>query len=60
MMKQKQNYWPALIAPRPRLVGIAPSPAVIVSLLANKIAPNVPNNILKNPPFCSFASFLIF
>ena len=23
----------------------------------NKLAPNVPNNILKNPPFCSFTSF---
>ena len=25
----------------------------------NKLAPNVPNSILRNPPFCSFASFLI-
>ena len=25
----------------------------------NKLAPNVPNNMLKNSPFCSFASFLI-
>ena len=24
-----------------------------------KVAPKVPNNILKNPPFCSFVSFLI-
>ena len=25
----------------------------------NKLAPKVPNNILRNPPFCSFASFTI-
>ena len=25
----------------------------------NKLAPKVPNNILKNPLFCSFVSFLI-
>ena len=25
----------------------------------NKRAPKVPNNILKNPPFCRFVSFLI-
>ena len=40
-----------------------PSPAIIVSLsvhrFPNKLAVNVPNNILGNPPFCSFASFLI-
>ena len=38
------------------------SPALIAPLSAdifsNKVAANVPNNILKNPPFCSFASFL--
>ena len=26
---------------------------------SNKLAPKVPYNILKNPPFCSFVSFLI-
>ena len=25
----------------------------------NKLAPKVPNNIFKNPPFCSFVTFLI-
>ena len=25
----------------------------------NKVAPKVPNDIFENPPFCSFASFLI-
>ena len=40
-----------------------PSPALIFPLPANifpnKPAPNVPNNILRNIPFSSFASFLI-
>ena len=26
---------------------------------SNKLAANVPNNIERNPPFCSFVSFLI-
>ena len=38
-----------------------PSPAVAIPLPAkvfpNKLAPNVPNSILKNSPFCSLASF---
>ena len=40
-----------------------PSPALITPLSANifpkRLAPNVPNSIPRNPPFCSFASFLI-
>ena len=40
-----------------------PSPTLIVPLpvdrFPNKLVPNVHNNILRNPPFCSFASFLI-
>ena len=39
------------------------SPALIVSLpvnrFPNKLAPYVPKNKLRNPPLCSFASFLI-
>ena len=39
------------------------SPALITPLSANifpnKLVSNVPNNILRNPPFCPFASFLI-
>ena len=39
------------------------SPALIVPLpvnrFPNKLAPNVPNNILRSATFCSFASFLI-
>ena len=39
------------------------SSALIVSLSVNriphKLAPKVPSSILRNPPFCSFASFLI-
>ena len=31
-------------------------PALFIPLLA-KLAPSIPNNILRNPPFCSFASF---
>ena len=42
---------------------IVPSPALIVHLpvnrFPNKLAPNVPNSILKNVPFCFMASFLI-
>ena len=38
-------------------------PTLIVPLPANrfpnKLALNVPNNMLKNAPFCSIASFLI-
>ena len=30
-----------------------------VNKFPNKDAPKVPNNILRNPPFCSFVSFLI-
>ena len=40
-----------------------PSPALIipfpVNKLPNKQAPNVPSNILKNPPLCSLVSFSI-
>ena len=41
-----------------------PSPALIipfppVNKLPNKLAPNVPSNMLKNPPLCSLASFSI-
>ena len=47
--------------PSPAL--IVPSSALIVHLPANrfpnKLAPNVTNNILRNPLFCSFASFSI-
>ena len=28
-------------------------------MIPNRLAPYVPNNILTNPPFYSFASFLI-
>ena len=38
---------PALIAPLP------------VNRFPNKLAHEVPNNILRNPSFCSFASLLI-
>ena len=30
-----------------------------VYIFLNKIAPKIPNNIPKNPPFCSFVSFFI-
>ena len=53
---------------------LIPSPALTVPSLAltlpfpdnffvnrspSKLAPNVPSNILQNPPFCSLVSFLI-
>ena len=42
-----------------------PSPAHIipfppVNKFPNKLAPNVPSNILKNHPLCSLVSFSIF
>ena len=40
-----------------------PSPAFItllpVNRVPNKLAPNVHNNMLRNPSLCSFASLLI-
>ena len=49
----------ALIIPSP----LEPYPALTIRLLAtifpNKLAPNVPYNVIRNHPFCSFASFLI-
>ena len=30
-----------------------------VNLFSNRLTPNGPNSILINPPFCSFATFLI-
>ena len=47
---------PVLITPRPCLFTIAPFPAKV---FPNKLAPNVMSNILRNPPFCSFALFWI-
>ena len=44
----------ALSIPRPCLVAIVPLPA---KLCPNKLALNVPNNILRNPPFCFFTWF---
>ena len=46
------------------LLATLPSPALTipfpsVNKLPNKLAPNVPSNILKNTPFCSLVSFLI-
>ena len=53
---------PALTIPSPALT--IPSPVLIipfpkVNKFPNKLAPNVPSNILKNPPLCSSVSFLI-
>ena len=51
--------YPALIIPLP----LEPYPALTIplpaSIFPNKLASNVPNNILRKHPFCSFASFLI-
>ena len=53
---------PALTIPSPART--IPSPALIipfppVNKLPNKLAPNVPSNILKNPPISSLISFSI-
>ena len=49
------------LAPSPALT--IPSPALIipfpVNKLPNKLAPNVPSNILKNPPLCYLVSYSI-
>ena len=47
---------PALYVPYPWLVTIAPLPS---NRFPNKLAPNVPNSILRSPLFYSFASFLV-
>ena len=53
-MRSHQKFWPALI--------ITPSPVLITPFPANAfpnmLAANIPNNTGRNPPFCSFASFL--
>ena len=46
---------PALTIPSPAF--IIPFPPV--NKFLNKLAPNVPSNILKNPPLCSLVSFSI-
>ena len=33
---------------------------LLVNRFPNKLAPNVPNNIVRNPHFCSFASLTSF
>ena len=47
----------------PSLILIVPSPALTTPFPDNKFpnndAPKVPNNIDKNPPFCSLVSFSI-
>ena len=55
-MRQHSKSWLALIVlslvltPRPDSLAFIPSSVNIV--------PNAPNNMLRNPPFCFFASFL--
>ena len=53
-MSWHYESWPALTVPLPAL--IVPLP---VNKFPNKPALKVPNNIPRNPPFRSFASFLI-
>ena len=56
---------PARAIPSPLvLLATLPSPALTIPFppankLPNKLAPNVPSNILKNPPLWSLVSFLI-
>ena len=54
-MRRLKKSWPVLILLSPAL--IKPSP---FNRCTNKLALNVPNNILRNSPICAFASFLIF
>ena len=48
------NFSPALTVPSSAL--IVPLP---VDKHPHKLAPKMPSNIPRNPPFCSFALFLI-
>ena len=56
---------PARTIPLPlALLAALPSPALNipfppVNKFPNKLPPNVPSNILKNPPLCSLVSFSI-
>ena len=50
--------YPGLIAPSPALIIPLPD-KVFVNRSPSKEAPKVPNNIPRNPPLCSLASFLI-
>ena len=54
LIEDPLDPWLTLAVPSPSL--ITPLPA---NIFPNRLAPNVPNNILRNPPFCSLASFLI-
>ena len=49
---------PALKNPSPALTVPFPDKC-FVNRSPSKLAPKVPSNILKNPPFYSFVSFLI-
>ena len=53
----------ALLTTFPSPARTIPSPALIipfaVNKLPNKLAPQVPKSILKNPPLCSLVSFSI-
>ena len=53
----------SFLLPLPSPARTIPSPALIipfpVNKLPNKLVPNVPSNILKNPPLCSLDSFSI-
>ena len=56
--EEKGRPVPALTIPFPFLF---PEPALTIPFTVNKfpneIAPKVPNNVLKNPTFCSFFHF---
>ena len=51
--------YPALIIPSPVEPYTALTIAFRANIFANKLATNVPNNLLRNPLFCFFVSFLI-
>ena len=47
----------SLITPCPDIFDVL-NPLPVIRF-PNKLVSNMPNNILRNPPFCSFASFLV-
>ena len=49
-------FIPALITPRADILAFTPLPR---NRFPNKLAANIPYNMLRNPPICPFDSFLI-
>ena len=63
-MRWRQKFLAALIVPSPILITLFPGTFNSLTPLSvykfpNKLAPSVPNDLPRNSPLCSFASFSI-